>query len=820
VTAPSPTKSKHTPSASPPSPQYDNLPLLAKIEELNKIIVGVRRERDVALDDLYNARAEAEELRVSGGGGENSDPNVRNAGLNRRNLVGVKPGEGVSKEELADVKRVIDEQETLIKGYQKENEKLLEEKQKMKEDFLREKGEIIGERERVNKRANKFENAFARVSASGGLTASMLMNRNEEGENDDPKSAESLRQEINRLKAEKTAQDTRNVELHHEIDKLRKEKKDALLQQEGLSERKLADSDRDVSTLKALITKERDVFQREIENLKKRCEWYIRNQELVDRDAEELRIAHETIAKLRSERGQSGREMDDTLASADGVEQTEREEIAKKRRRKQDEIKNKRIRDLEEQVRDLESNMVKRNPDSISNLIRAIGPSESVEVNRKETAKEVERLRKELKTTTEDGEKRMRGLKQQFDRVKSGLENEVERLKRKVKSSASSSSSVVAESGVGGEPSGGDLERVRAFYAKKISDMEKKHEASLRAAKRGTTAGGGGGSSSSRQGPKMDAKTAADRVRELEQIVGKQKEMILTLETVKGGSRSSGGGGGSGKGGNEISDRMMGQLEQRNKYLQQQVENLEVSLAGAETRVMAAKAEKARAEAETEKAWAQAQVEGGGSSPLPPHPHPPPPPLPAVGGGGQLPTATVEKYELRISELQRQLVSANNSMGRFQQELHARSQTEALSVTSEIGSLQIALQKVRNDLANAQNQLRAGTEENAELRRRLHIANHSEVSDSHRAQYALISKQVEAMERRAEERENEVNDVVKRVRDTARQEARQMQKLHEEEIDDKNRQIRRFRGELDELIAGIRRTGIKDLERGLTPGEL
>jgi len=309
-------------------------------------------------------------------------------------------------------------------------------------------------------------------------------------------------------------------------------------------------------------------------------------------------------------------------------------------------------------------------------------------------------------------------------------------------------------------------------------------------------------------------------VRELEQIVGKQKEMILTLETVKGGSRSSGGGGGSGKGGNEISDRMMGQLEQRNKYLQQQVENLEVSLAGAETRVMAAKAEKARAEAETEKAWAQAQVEGGGSSPLPPHPHPPPPPLPAVGGGGQLPTATVEKYELRISELQRQLVSANNSMGRFQQELHARSQTEALSVTSEIGSLQIALQKVRNDLANAQNQLRAGTEENAELRRRLHIANHSEVSDSHRAQYALISKQVEAMERRAEERENEVNDVVKRVRDTARQEARQMQKLHEEEIDDKNRQIRRFRGELDELIAGIRRTGIKDLERGLTPGEL
>jgi len=57
-----------------------------------------------------------------------------------------------------------------------------------------------------------------------------------------------------------------------------------------------------------------------------------------------------------------------------------------------------------------------------------------------------------------------------------------------------------------------------------------------------------------------------------------------------------------------------------------------------------------------------------------------------------------------------------------------------------------------------------------------------------------------------------MQEVIKRVRETARTEARQLTKLHEEEIDDKNRQIRRFRSELDSLLTGIRASGIKGVE--------
>ena len=99
-----------------------------------------------------------------------------------------------------------------------------------------------------------------------------------------------------------------------------------------------------------------------------------------------------------------------------------------------------------------------------------------------------------------------------------------------------------------------DVEKIRNFYTKKMADMDKKHEASLRAAKRGS------GLTSNTPPLKVDKNNAVDRVRELESLVSKQKEMIMTLETVKGPARSS-----STK---VASENKIGQLEQRNKYVQ------------------------------------------------------------------------------------------------------------------------------------------------------------------------------------------------------------------------------------------------------------
>ena len=246
------------------------------------------------------------------------------------------------------------------------------------------------------------------------------------------------------------------------------------------------------------------------------------------------------------------------------------------------------IRDLEAQVRELEETANRRAaPDSISQLIRAIGPSESVEVKRKETNREVVNLRKELAQTEADGEKRLRSLRQQFERVKLGLEGELSSLKRKMGSGGGVSSSVDKSStGTGTTGTGGDVEKLRAFYNKKIADAEKKHTAALHAAKRGA-------SNVSKSNPiKVDKNNAVERVRELEGLVSKQKEMILTLETLssvkkgKGADNNSSVRSSNGEAAaTAVNVAKIGQLEQMNVFLERQVKDLTSSLAGAETRV-------------------------------------------------------------------------------------------------------------------------------------------------------------------------------------------------------------------------------------------
>ena len=110
------------------------------------------------------------------------------------------------------------------------------------------------QREAVNRRSNKFENAYALVSSSVSMSVANLALRGSSAatatggeENVDPK---KLNGEIQELKSALQANDSRNLELQHEITKLRKEKKDNMLAAEGLSTRKLANSDRDVNTLK------------------------------------------------------------------------------------------------------------------------------------------------------------------------------------------------------------------------------------------------------------------------------------------------------------------------------------------------------------------------------------------------------------------------------------------------------------------------------------------------------------------------------------------------------------------------------------------
>jgi len=435
------------------------------------------------------------------------------------------------------------------------------------------------------------------------------------------------------------------------------------------------------------------------------------------------------------------------------------------------------IRDLEAQVRELEETANRRAaPDSISQLIRAIGPSESVEVKRKETNREVVNLRKELAQTEADGEKRLRSLRQQFERVKLGLEGELSSLKRKMGSGGGVSSSVDKSStGTGTTGTGGDVEKLRAFYNKKIADAEKKHTAALHAAKRGA-------SNVSKSNPiKVDKNNAVERVRELEGLVSKQKEMILTLETLssvkkgKGADNNSSVRSSNGEAAaTAVNVAKIGQLEQMNVFLERQVKDLTSSLAGAETRVA-----QQQVSERTERAlWktgilattkltlfhsirlnsfshlfrsAQQQQTSAQQQQTQQQLHTLPPPPPQLPQSVTTDNSTLEilkaQYERRISDLQRQLVTANNAMSSFQVELNKQRTASSSQVASEMTNLQITLQTVRNELTAARNQHQAQMTENMQLQQRLSVATHSSVSQANVAQYAVISKQVNEAKR-------------------------------------------------------------------------
>ena len=67
----------------------------------------------------------------------------------------------------------MEQQETLITGFQKENEKLVTELRNKEDKWKREKGSILKDRESLNIKANKWKNDLASVSQSQQNMAEM-----------------------------------------------------------------------------------------------------------------------------------------------------------------------------------------------------------------------------------------------------------------------------------------------------------------------------------------------------------------------------------------------------------------------------------------------------------------------------------------------------------------------------------------------------------------------------------------------------------------------------------------------------------------------
>ncbi|XP_068407630.1 centrosomal protein of 162 kDa isoform X2 [Eschrichtius robustus] len=301
----------------------------------------------------------------------------------------------VTEEKLKQIQKEIEEQETLLQGYQQENEKLYnqvkdlqEQNKKNEERMFKENQSLFSELAALKEQVHKSRFLSQVVEDSEptrnqnftDLLAELRVAQKEKN---------SLLEDIKRLKQDKQA-------LEVDLEKVKKERDQAKDQIAYATGEKLYE-------IKIL----EETHKQEISRLQKRLQWYAENQELLDKDAVRLKEANEEIEKLKLE-----------------VEKLKAESgnpsIQQKIRLKEKATDAKKIQDLERQVKEMEGILKRRYPNSLPALILAASAAgDTVDRNTVEfMEKRIKKLEADLEGKDEEAKKSLRTMEQQFQKMK------------------------------------------------------------------------------------------------------------------------------------------------------------------------------------------------------------------------------------------------------------------------------------------------------------------------------------------------------------------------------------------------------------------
>uniref|UniRef100_A0A8C8VNQ7 Centrosomal protein of 162 kDa n=1 Tax=Pelusios castaneus TaxID=367368 RepID=A0A8C8VNQ7_9SAUR len=165
-------------------------------------------------------------------------------------------------------------------------------------------------------------------------------------------------------------------------------------------------------------------YKQEISLLKKRLQWYAENQELLDRDATRLKDAKEEIEKLKLQV--------DRLRTEAG-----NQSLQQKKRLKDRAADAKRIQDLERQVKEMETILKRRYPNSLPALIYAAAAASETtgDTSAKSNTidfleRRIKKLETELEGKDEEAKKSLRAMEQQFQKIKLQYEQRLSELEQ------------------------------------------------------------------------------------------------------------------------------------------------------------------------------------------------------------------------------------------------------------------------------------------------------------------------------------------------------------------------------------------------------
>jgi hypothetical protein len=506
---------------------------LKNVEEQSKLEIDTLKARILRLenDAAEVAREATEESKIECSG--NPNRKHKKCKDSTEMMQDVKDGKveaGVDPEATMTIKIVdynalkaeIASQEILISGFQKENEKLVGNMRLMEIEYNRDKARFFDQRESINRDLNRLRNVTGE-SVDANTATSELPNAAHPvtgriGISHDPvrRSAETLREELDKdahifslkeqLAQAESGKGVREKELQQTIERLRNDNRDlqAKAQQSAQSLLNIQKEDAEQHMIEMKGLKD------EINGLKAKLVWYAENQSLIDTVESDNKLNQNIVNVLKKELKKKGMDMrsinalclaaqdlpnlaahldDDSDVSLLSSVTPGTGKVSNKR--SASDIK--RIKELEEVVRDLQDSLHKRNPDSIANIVRAANMSDSVQGLREAQAQEVSQMKEEMEEMRENFERRLRSIRQEHEKVKTGYENRISDLqmdKDSGKSATPMASATSSTNKAGGQARIKELEqeceRTRTFYTRKIEDMKSKHEAQIIALKRGS----------------------------------------------------------------------------------------------------------------------------------------------------------------------------------------------------------------------------------------------------------------------------------------------------------------------------------------------
>ncbi|GAB1597824.1 centrosomal protein of 162 kDa-like [Argonauta hians] len=232
-----------------------------------------------------------------------------------------------------------------------------------------------------------------------------------------PMSPGQNKEEINKLRLQCSLLQQTNFELETQVNKLVEQKKDMHQVLEDI--KKAKDEE-----MKAVECR----FFNDIESMKKKIQWYTYNQQLLDQSVSVLKQKDKDIEQLNL-RIQK-------LSSDTGKRFEENKLLDKERAANQ-----KRIQNLQHQIKEMERIYCKRNPNSLPALLMAVGCSSDKDRDGHQSAspltemleQKVQKLENQLQKAQDEGDLKLRTVEQKYNKLKLQYEEQIETLEESVK---------------------------------------------------------------------------------------------------------------------------------------------------------------------------------------------------------------------------------------------------------------------------------------------------------------------------------------------------------------------------------------------------